>query len=70
MATKEPFSKAKLGTGARFEACVRRVLAFYRKKGRKMTRERAEAICAKIGRKAYGKKRFTKLAVKGRTKKG
>lgn len=63
---RKPFAKAPLGSGARFAACVRRVLAFYRKKGRSMTLARAKAICARIGRRAYGKARFQKMAAAGR----
>ena len=66
MAAKKPFSKAPLGTGERFKACVKKVMAFYRKKGRPMTEERAEAICSMIGRRTYGKSRFQKMALAGR----
>ncbi len=60
------FSKAPLGQGGRFAACVRKTLGFYRKKGKSMTTDRAKAICAKIGRTAYGKGRFQKMAVAGK----
>jgi hypothetical protein len=63
---RKPFSKASLGQGGRFAACVRKVLAFYRKKGKSMTTARAKAVCAQIGRRAYGKKRFQKMAAAGR----
>jgi len=63
------FAKAPLGSGKRFQACVRKVKAFYKKKGRNLSTERAKAICAAIGRRAYGKKKFQQLAVKGRKKK-
>jgi hypothetical protein len=51
-------AKAKLGSGARFKAL----------KG-KLARKGATnpgALAAWIGRKKYGKKRFQKLAVKGK----
>lgn len=69
MAKRKAFSKAKLGTGGRFAACVAKVLSFYRKKGRSITTDRAKAICASIGRKAYGKKAFQALAVRARRRK-
>jgi hypothetical protein len=62
----QAFSKAPLGEGGRFAACIRRVMAFYQKKGRSMTIDRAKAICASIGRRAYGKARFQKMAVAGK----
>jgi hypothetical protein len=45
-------AKAKLGSGARFKALV--------KKGK------SPALAAWIGRKKYGKSRFQKLASKGK----
>ena len=65
MANK-PFSKAPLGAGGRFAACVRRVMGFYQRKGKSMTTARAKAICASIGRRAYGTKRFAQMAARGR----
>jgi len=56
----------KKGTGERFAACVSRVMAFYRKKGKSMTEERAKAICAKIGRAKYGKKGMAKMSAAGK----
>ena len=56
---KEPFSKAKLGEGGRFEACVRKM------KKREDIRD-PEAACAAIGRRTYGKRRFQKLAKRGK----
>lgn len=44
--------KAKLGTGARFKSLTRKV--------------GSKALAAWIGRKKYGKKRFQKLAAKGK----
>ena len=52
MAKRKPF-KGKLGTGTRFKNCVKAM----RKKGTKDP----EGLCASIGRKKYGKKRFSKL---------
>jgi len=60
--------KAKLGSGGRFKALVRKL-----KKGRKgkpgKSEKRAKAIAAAIGRKKHGSKRMAKWAVKGRKKK-
>ena len=58
---KDNMAKAKLGTGSRFKT-LKAALA---KKGAK----NPSAVAAYIGRKKYGKKRFQKLAAKGRTKK-
>lgn len=53
--------KARLGTGKRFKALQKKL----KKKGVKNT----GALAAYIGRKKYGKKKFQKLAAKGRKKK-
>ena len=45
----KPFP-GKLGTGERFRACVRAL--------------GSKALCAHIGRKKFGKKRFQQLAAK------
>lgn len=45
-------AKAKLGSGARFKALVKKV--------------KSKALAAYIGRKKYGKSKFQKLAAKGR----
>ena len=50
--------KGKLGSGQRFAACVKSVSS-------KNIKD-PKAVCAAIGRKKYGKKRFTKMAVKGK----
>jgi len=60
------FAKAPLGSGERFAACKRKVKAFYAKKGKPISDDRAAAICASIGRKKYGKKKMAQLAAKGR----
>jgi hypothetical protein len=60
MAKKSKHYPGKLGSGERFKACV----ADQRKKGVK----NPEGLCAKIGRKKYGKKRFAELGAKGRKK--
>jgi len=52
--------KPKLGTGKRFAQLVEKL----EKKGVK----NPEALAAWIGRKKYGKKRFQKLAAKGKKK--
>ena len=49
---KKPFSKAPLGEGGRFQACM--------KSGK------SAALCATIGRNTYGKAAFQKLAAKGK----
>jgi len=60
--------KAKLGTGARFAAIQNKAAEEYEKKG--MSPEHAKevggAIAASIGRKKYGKKKFSKLSAMGR----
>ena len=53
------FSKAPLGQGGRFAACVKKVSARGGVKNPK-------AVCASIGRNKYGKGRFQKLAARGR----
>ena len=58
MAKNKPFSKAPIGEGGRFATCVRRM----RTKGV----GDPEAVCAAIGRKKFGNKRFAKLAAKGK----
>lgn len=50
--------KAKLGSGARFKALSKKLA----KKGVKDPK----ALAAAIGRKKFGKKRFQKLAAKGK----
>lgn len=51
-------AKAKLGSGARFNALTKKL-------GKKGIRN-PKALAAYIGRKKYGKKKFQKLAAKGR----
>lgn len=50
----------KLGSGARFKALTKKLA----KKGIR----NPKALAASIGRKKYGKKKFQKLAAKGRKK--
>jgi len=50
-------SKLRLGTGARFKNCVAK------NKGKVSS---PEALCASIGRKKFGAKRFAQLAAKGK----
>lgn len=58
----------KLGGGGRFQKLKKEVAASYEKKG--MSPKRAEeagaAIAAIQGRKKYGKKKMTKMAVAGK----
>lgn len=52
--------KAKLGSGTRFKALKSKL----QKQGK--SAEDAAAIAAAVGRKKFGKKRFQKLAAKGK----
>lgn len=54
-------AKAKLGSGARFKALVKKIAG----KGKV---KNPAAVAAAIGRKKYGKTRFQALAAKGRKK--
>lgn len=56
--------KPKLGSGGRFKKLKNEI-----KKKSGYSEERAEAAAAAIGRKKYGKKKMTQLAVKGRKRK-
>jgi len=51
-------AKAKLGSGARFKAVE--------KSAAKSGAEDPAAVAAAVGRKKYGQKKMTKLAVKGK----
>jgi hypothetical protein len=53
----------KLGGGGRFQRLVDRL------KAQGKSQESAKAIAAAVGRKKYGKRRFAKLAAKGRKRK-
>lgn len=53
--------KAKLGRGKRFKS----LSSSLRKKGAR----NPDALAASIGRKKYGKKKFQKMAAKGRKRK-
>jgi len=53
--------KGRAGTGERFENCVK-----YFMNCRGLSRERAEALCAWIGRRKYGKKGMAQLSAEGR----
>lgn len=63
MAKKKGPFRGKLGTGTRFKNCVVSVM-----KKNKWSKERAEGVCASIGRKKYGKAKFQKMSVRGRKK--
>ena len=52
-------AKAKLGSGARFKSLSKKLA--------KNGAEDPDALAAWIGRKRYGKRKFQKLAAKGRT---
>lgn len=62
MRKKGPISRAKLGTGARFEALKEKIAA-------KGDVRNPGAVAAAIGRKKYGKAKFQKLAAAGRKRK-
>lgn len=55
---RKPFSSDPLGSGGRFQACVRAM--------EKRGVDDPRAACAAIGRRAYGKERFQELAAAGR----
>ena len=59
--------KPKLGSGGRFKQLVEKLRV--PKKGKKMSKKRADAIAASIGRKKYGKKKMAEMAAKGRKRK-
>lgn len=52
MAKHQSFGKSKLGSGGRFKAC--------------MASGKSAALCASIGRNAYGAKKMAKLSAHGR----
>jgi hypothetical protein len=57
--SKKAFAKAPAGEGSRFEACVAKMKA----RGAKDPR----ALCAYIGRRKFGKKKFQKMAAAGKS---
>lgn len=57
--TERPFSRAPLGEGGRFKACVSKM----RRRG---DVDDPKALCASIGRKKYGPKRMAAMARQGR----
>jgi hypothetical protein len=57
--TERPFSRAPLGEGGRFKACVSKM----RRRG---DVDDPKALCASIGRKKYGAKRMAAMAKRGR----
>lgn len=56
-------AKAKLGSGGRFKAGVKKIMAGG------LSKKSAGAIMANAGRKKYGKTRFQKMAATGRRRK-
>lgn len=54
-------AKAKLGTGARFAALVKKIKAEH-------SASNPKAVAAAIGRKKYGAKKMAKMAAAGRKK--
>ncbi len=46
------FSRAKAGSGGRFKACV--------------ASDKSPALCAYIGRRKFGAKKFAKMSARGR----
>ena len=63
-------AKAKLGSGARFQALAKGAAAQYIKKGVPAKKAQAigAAIAAKAGAAKYGQKKMTKMAVAGKKK--
>jgi hypothetical protein len=61
MAKKRGGSRAKLGTGRRFQA----VAASARRSGAR----NPKAVAAAVGRRKYGRKRFAQMAAAGRKRK-
>lgn len=55
----------KLGSGSRFAECKRKVERSYARKGQPVD---SGAVCASIGRAAYGPQKFAQLAAKGRAR--
>lgn len=53
--------KPKLGSGARFEALVQKIM---KEKG--YNRKQAEAVAASAGRAKYGQKKMTRMSVAGK----
>lgn len=60
MAKKKGFGKSPLGSGGRFQACLKKMT------GKGYSSESAHNICASIGRKKYGAKKMGQLSAKGR----
>ena len=60
--------KAKLGSGARFAAIANKAAESYESKGASSVKakEIGAAIAAKVGRKKYGAKKFSKLSAMSR----
>ena len=58
---RDTFGDSPLGSGGRFAECVREM------EKRPDVYDPA-GLCASIGRKAYGKKRFAKMAERGRAR--
>lgn len=56
-----PLAKPKLGSGERFKQLSRSI---QKKEG--VSKERADAIAASIGRKKYGAEKMAKMAAAGR----
>jgi hypothetical protein len=56
---KNSFGDSPVGSGGRFAECVRTMR-------RRKNVEDPEGLCASIGRKKYGKRRFQEMAAKGR----
>ena len=59
--SKEGTFKGEAGSGERFDACVK-----FQMQRLGISEERAKALCAHIGRKAYSKGTFQKMAAAGK----
>jgi len=76
MPSKKSHFPGHLGSGERFESCVRDVRRHYADKGYHIVSDRParvgaheanpRAVCAAIGRSAYGPQKFQKMAAAGR----
>jgi hypothetical protein len=58
---------SRLGSGQRFQKCVESVTKSAKSRGYPLVS--ASAVCAAIGRKKYGAKKFAQLSAMGRKRK-
>jgi hypothetical protein len=60
-------TSSRLGSGERFKKCVASVTESAKRRGYPLIS--ASAVCAAIGRKKYGAKKFAELSAAGRKRK-